>query len=91
VPDLPSVAVRVLRAVGAVVSTSANIPGGADPRSIEEIPEELRVGVGAVVDGGVLPGTPSTVLDFTASEPGVVREGAASSAEALARVRAALG
>jgi L-threonylcarbamoyladenylate synthase len=90
VPDLPAVAFRVLRAVGAVVSTSANVPGGADPRSLEEIPAQLRQGVDAVLDGGVLPGTPSTVLDFTAAEPGVVREGAASSAEAFARVREAL-
>ncbi len=55
-------------------------------------------GVGAVlatsanlavcVDGGELPGTPSTVLDFTGSEPVVVREGAVPSAKALARVGA---
>jgi hypothetical protein len=31
------------------------------------------------------------VLDFTAAEPRVLREGAAPSAEALARVREALG
>ena len=46
--------------------------------------------VGAEVDGGELPGTPSTVLDFTGAEPRVIREGAAPSAEAIARVVAAL-
>jgi L-threonylcarbamoyladenylate synthase len=91
VPDLPPVAARVLRAAGAVVSTSANMPGGPDPRSVEEIPADLRERVGAVVDAGVLPGAPSTVLDFTGAEPRVLREGAASAAEALARVRAATG
>ncbi|HEY8706307.1 MAG TPA: L-threonylcarbamoyladenylate synthase [Gaiellaceae bacterium] len=91
VPDLPPAAAHVVRSVGAVVSTSANAPGGRDPRSVEEIPVDLRERVGAVVDGGVLPGAPSTVLDFTAWEPRVLREGAASSAEALARVREALG
>ena len=91
VPDLAPVAARVLRSVGAVASTSANAPGGPDPRSVDEIPAALRAGAGAVVDGGVLPGAPSTVLDFTAAEPRVLREGAASSAEALARVREALG
>ena len=55
-----------------------------------DIPADLRERVGAVVDGGVLPGAPSTVLDFTAAEPRVLREGAASSAEALARVGDAL-
>jgi L-threonylcarbamoyladenylate synthase len=90
VPDLPAAAARVVGAVGTVASTSANVPGGPDPRSVEEIPTELRRGAGAVVDGGVLPGEPSTVLDFTGAEPRVLREGAASSAEALARVADAL-
>lgn len=90
VPDLPAVAARVVRSVGAVASTSANAPGGPDPRWIEDIPEELRSGAGAIVDGGVLPGAPSTVLDFTAAAPRVVREGAAPSAEALVLVADAL-
>ena len=91
VPELPAVAARVIGAVGAVASTSANKPGGADPRSVDDIPADLRTGVGAVVDGGVLPGAPSTVLDFTGAEPHVLREGAAPSAAALERVRDALG
>ncbi len=40
--------------------------------------------VAAVVDGGELPGTPSTVLDLTGPEPRVLREGAVPAAEALA-------
>ena len=87
VPDLPRVAADVLRAVGAVVSTSANAPGGPEARTLEAIPAGLRDGVGAVVDGGSLPGAPSTVIDFTGDEPRVLREGAAPSADALARVR----
>jgi tRNA A37 threonylcarbamoyladenosine synthetase subunit TsaC/SUA5/YrdC len=54
---------------------------------VEEIPADLRERAGAIVDGGVLPGAPSTVLDFTDVEPRVVREGAAPAADALARVR----
>ena len=42
-----------------------------------------------VVDGGELPGTPSTVLDLTGHEPKVLREGAVPAAEALERVLAA--
>jgi L-threonylcarbamoyladenylate synthase len=90
VPLLPEAAARVVGAVGVVASTSANAPGGADPRSVEEVPADLRALVGAVLDGGRLPGAPSTVLDFTGAEPRVLREGAASSADALARVRDAL-
>lgn len=90
VPHLPAVAARVVGAVGAVVSTSANLPGGPDPRSLADIPAELRSGAGAVVDGGVLPGEPSTVVDFTGAEPRVLREGAAPSAGVLAQVADAL-
>jgi L-threonylcarbamoyladenylate synthase len=90
VPVLPEAAARVLGLVGAVAATSANAAGGPDPRRIGEIPREILQGAGAVVDGGELPGTPSTVLDFTHAEPRVVREGAAPSADALARVIAAL-
>jgi L-threonylcarbamoyladenylate synthase len=90
VPALSAAAAHVVRSVGAVVSTSANAPGGPDPRSVGEIPADLRERVGAIVDGGELPGAPSTVLDFTAAEPRVLREGAASSVEALVQVADAL-
>jgi L-threonylcarbamoyladenylate synthase len=90
VPELPGPAARVLSLVGAVAATSANLPGGPDPRRLEDVPEELRERVAAVVDAGELRGTPSTVLDFTGDEPSVVREGAAPADEALARVAAAL-
>ncbi len=90
VPELPEATAQVLAAVGAVAATSANAAGGPDPRRVADIPREILESVGAVVDAGELPGTPSTVLDFTQAEPRVVREGAASSAEALARVVAAL-
>ncbi len=90
VPELPPEAERVLSHVGCVVATSANLPGGPDPRSVGEIPQELLDGVAAVVDVGELPGTPSTVLDFTGKEPRVIREGAAPGAAALERVALAL-
>lgn len=90
VPELPEPAARVLSLVGAVAATSANLPGGPDPRRLDEVPEELRVRAAATLDGGELPGTPSTVLDFTGEEPRVVRDGAAPAAAALERVAAAL-
>ena len=75
---------------GAVAATSANLAGGRDPRTLREVPPEIREGAGAVVDGGTLPGTPSTVLDFTGPQPRVLRDGAAPAVDALARVRDAL-
>jgi tRNA threonylcarbamoyl adenosine modification protein (Sua5/YciO/YrdC/YwlC family) len=91
VPELVGDSAAVLEQVGAVAATSANRHGGPDPRTLADVPEEIRAAAGAVVDGGALPGTASTVIDFTASEPRVIREGAAPAAEAIGRALAALG
>jgi L-threonylcarbamoyladenylate synthase len=90
VPELPDVVDRILSHVGCVVATSANLPGGPNPRRVEDIPQELLDRVAAVVDAGELPGTPSTIIDFSGDEPRVVREGAASGAQAIERASAAL-
>ncbi len=89
VPELPEPVARVLLLVGGVAATSANLHGGEDPRRLEDVPREL-LGGAAAVDAGELPGTPSTVLDFTGDEPRVIREGAAPADEAIARAVAAL-
>jgi L-threonylcarbamoyladenylate synthase len=79
---------EVLERVGAVVATSANHPGEPDPGRLEDVAEGIRAGAGAVVDGGELPGTPSTVIDLTGPEPRVLREGALSQEEVLRRLDA---
>ena len=76
VPNLPPEAAEVVREVGVVAATSANLSGGPDPRRVEDIPEEIRAAVGAIVDAGELPGTPSTVIDLRGDEPVVLRQGA---------------
>ena len=88
VPSLPPETRRVLETVGCVAATSANDPGGPDPRALDDVPTRLREAC-AALDAGPLPGTPSTVIDFTGAEPRVLREGASASAEAIARVRRA--
>ena len=88
-PELSDDVAEVLRQVRAVAATSANLPGGHDPRTVEDIPRELREGCAAVLDAGPLPGTPSTVIDLTGAEPVVVREGAVAADDALGRVRQA--
>jgi L-threonylcarbamoyladenylate synthase len=85
-PDANGVAVELLDAVGVVAATSANLHGGADPGRVEDVPAEILSGVAATLDGGELPGTPSTVVDLTGPEPRVVREGAVPAADALARI-----
>jgi L-threonylcarbamoyladenylate synthase len=90
VPELPDASDRILSDVGCVIATSANLPGGAEPRLLGDIPSEILDQVAAVVDGGELPGTPSTVIDFSGGEPRVLREGAAASGDAIERVSSAL-
>jgi tRNA A37 threonylcarbamoyladenosine synthetase subunit TsaC/SUA5/YrdC len=53
---------------------------------LADVPAEILEVVAAVIDGGELPGTPSTVLDLTEPEPRVLREGVVPAADALARV-----
>ena len=84
VPDLPQAARSVVERVGVVAATSANVHGGPDPRTVGEIPQQLIDGIAELVDAGPLPGTPSTVVDFTGDEPRVLREGAGDVERALA-------
>jgi L-threonylcarbamoyladenylate synthase len=86
VPALAGQANEVLRRVGALVATSANRPGERDPGTLADVPEEIRTAA-VSIDGGALPGTPSTVVDLTGTEPRVVREGAVASAEVLRRLQ----
>lgn len=90
VPQLDGPTAAVLAALGAVVATSANLPGGPEPARLEDVPQEIRDGAAVAVDGGELPGRGSTVIDFTGAEPRVVREGGAPAAEALRRLGAAV-
>jgi L-threonylcarbamoyladenylate synthase len=63
-----------------VLQSSANRAGGADPRTLSEVPSFLREASDLVIDGGELPGTPSTVVDLrtfeSSGEWSVVRAGA---------------
>jgi L-threonylcarbamoyladenylate synthase len=86
IPAVAGPAAELLERVGVVAATSANLHGDPDPRRLSDVPSEILETVTAVLDGGELPGTPSTVLDLTGPEPRILREGAVPAAEALARV-----
>jgi L-threonylcarbamoyladenylate synthase len=76
VPDVP----RLASVRRPVLQSSANLAGAADPRTLQEVPESVRNAADLVIDGGELPGTPSTVVDLRRYEEqgewSVVREGA---------------
>jgi L-threonylcarbamoyladenylate synthase len=66
-------ALRIIRGLDSpITATSANISGGKDPAS----PDEIRVPYDLLVDGGALPGLPSTVVDLV--ERRILRQGALS-------------
>ena len=88
VPRLPSTTYEIVTAIGIVLATSANDPGGPNPTTLDDVPPRIRAGCVAEVDFGALPGTPSTVIDLSGGEPKILREGAVPEAEALRRLRA---
>lgn len=75
IPDAP-VALAIVEALGRpFMSTSATDAGEiSDPRMVVEAFGGQNVPV--VLDTGLLPGTPSTVIDWSEDEPVVVRAGA---------------
>jgi L-threonylcarbamoyladenylate synthase len=74
VPDLPPAAAEIVRALGVVVATSANLHGAGDPVSLDDLAPELRAL--RAIDVGPLPGTPSTVVSLNGPEPVILRQGA---------------
>jgi L-threonylcarbamoyladenylate synthase len=83
VPWLPDSLHALCSIAEPVMQSSANISGGADARTLEEVPLSMREGADVVLDGGTLPGTPSTVVDLRDYEASgswhVLREGALAS------------
>ena len=55
-PSLPPEARRVLEAVGCVAATSANEPGGPDPRALDDVPARIRAGCAPRSTPGRCPG-----------------------------------
>ena len=84
-PDPDTLGLRVIAGPLAamplpVLQSSANLAGGHDARRLADVPETIREGADLVLDGGELPGTPSTVIDLRDHEDTgawrVLREGA---------------
>jgi L-threonylcarbamoyladenylate synthase len=69
---------EIINITGPVISTSATVSGqkGVSPRTIFEIPVEIRKGVDLILDlERELPGIPSTILDVSGNKPVIIRQG----------------
>jgi L-threonylcarbamoyladenylate synthase len=80
VPGLEGALAPLAGVAWPVLQSSANRSGEPDAHRIEDVDPTVRAGVDLVLDGGELPGTPSTVVDLTSYHAdgsfAIVREGA---------------
>jgi len=79
VPD-NGIARRIIEAAGVpVTATSANLSGGANPSTAQEVERQIGDGIDYLLDGGECEvGLPSTIVDCTGERPVILREGAVS-------------
>ena len=94
-PERLGLRVAEVEAVGSVrrpvLQSSANPSGGDDARRLEDVDDRIRHEVDLELDGGELPGTPSTVVDLTSyedsGEHAIAREAALPADEIERRLR----
>jgi L-threonylcarbamoyladenylate synthase len=81
-PDSATVR-ELVRGLGSpLAATSANLSGGANPQTAEEVMAALGGRIALILDGGATPGNlPSTVLDCTGQAPRILRAGAIAVSE----------
>ena len=75
-------ALALLRLAGPLATTSANISGGANASTPQDVLAQLNGRIPLLLDGGICPGgVPSTVVDCTQDPPVILRLGAISMEE----------
>ncbi len=75
IPNHPA-ALALLRLVGPMAVTSANISGQPSPATAQEVLEQLDKRIPLILDGGRTPGgVPSTVVDCLGLQPTILRPG----------------
>jgi L-threonylcarbamoyladenylate synthase len=78
---LHPVALELLREVGPMAVSSANRSGQPPATTVEQAREQLADRIPVYLDGGTSGEMASTIVDLTADEPVVLREGAVSAAQ----------
>ncbi|NKQ54900.1 threonylcarbamoyl-AMP synthase [Amycolatopsis sp. K13G38] len=83
---LHPVALELLREVGPMAVSSANVSGQPPASTAQEAQDQLGTSVDVYLDGGPIEDArPSSIVDLTGSEPKLLRAGAVS-AEAISEV-----
>ncbi|MXP23194.1 threonylcarbamoyl-AMP synthase [Gordonia sp. HNM0687] len=83
---LHPVAIELLREVGPMAVSSANVSGRSPATTVDEAREQLGESVSIYLDGGpAAAAQASTIVDLSGSTPRILREGAVST-EAIAEV-----
>jgi L-threonylcarbamoyladenylate synthase len=70
-----------------LTATSANLSGATELSSIDEISHAFGTAVDLYLDGGVLDGAPSTVVDCSGDLPRILRKGVVDKKEITAALR----
>jgi L-threonylcarbamoyladenylate synthase len=78
---LHPVALELLREVGPMAVSSANRSGFPPATTVEQAREQLAERVSVYLDGGIAGEAASTIVDLTADDPVVLREGAVTAAQ----------
>lgn len=68
------ISLQILRRVGPLATTSANLSGEKSPATFQEISQELLRKVDLVIDAGQVEGVPSTVIEV-GQQIKIIREG----------------
>lgn len=85
-PDL-AFTLSLLKAAGPLATTSANLSGGLNPTTVQDVLDQLDGRVDLILDGGATPGpAASTVVDVSGFELKVLREGPISLDQIKARL-----
>ena len=89
VPDNDIARAVIAGAGDALTGTSANLSGGRDPVSAEEVMRQLDGRVDLILDAGpAAHGIASTIVDCTGAKPVILREGVISKERILAALEA---
>ena len=61
---------------GAITATSANLSGGSNPLTADDVRSQLGDKPDLIIDGGTCDPIPSTIIDLCQQPPRILREGA---------------